>query len=99
MPVITSIEDLRRLHKRRVPRMFFDYCESGSYTEQTFRDNVSDFGKLRLRQKVAVDMSNRTIAGTMLGQPVTMPVALAPMASAFSTSWPDRMPPSIQTST
>ena len=79
MPVITSIEDLRRLHKRRVPRMFFDYCESGSYTEQTFRDNVSDFGKLRLRQKVAVDMSNRTIAGTMLGQPVTMPVALAPV--------------------
>ena len=44
MPVITSIEDLRRLHERRVPRMFFDYCESGSYTEQTFRDNVSDFG-------------------------------------------------------
>ena len=79
MPVITSIEDLRRLHKRRVPRMFFDYCESGSYTEQTFRDNVSDFGKLRLRRKVAVDMSNRTIVGTMLGQPVTMPVALAPV--------------------
>ena len=79
MPVITSIEDLRRLHKRRAPRMFFDYCESGSYTEQTFRDNSSDFGKLRLRQKVAVDMSNRTIASTMLGQPVTMPVALAPV--------------------
>lgn len=79
MPVITAIEDLKRLHKRRVPRMFFEYCESGSYTEQTFRDNVSDFGKLRLRQKVAVDMSNRTIAGTMLGKPVTMPVALAPV--------------------
>ena len=79
MPVITSIEDLRRLHKRRAPKMFFDYCESGSYTEQTFRDNVSDFSKLRLRQKVAVDMSNRTIASTMLGQPVTMPVALAPV--------------------
>ena len=79
MPVITSIEDLRQLHKRRVPRMFFDYCESGSYTEQTFRENVSDFARLRLRQKVAVDMSNRTIAGTMLGKPVTMPVALAPV--------------------
>jgi L-lactate dehydrogenase (cytochrome) len=79
MPVITSIEDLRQLHKRRVPRMFFDYCESGSYTEQTFRENVSDFAKLRLRQKVAVDMSNRIIAGTMLGQKVTMPVALAPV--------------------
>jgi L-lactate dehydrogenase (cytochrome) len=79
MPVITSIEDLRQLHKRRVPRMFFDYCESGSYTEQTFRENVSDFAKLRLRQKVAVDMSNRISAGTMLGQKVTMPVALAPV--------------------
>jgi L-lactate dehydrogenase (cytochrome) len=79
MPVITCIEDLRRLHKARVPKMFFDYCESGSYTEQTFRENVSDFHKLRLRQKVAVDMSNRSIAGTMLGQPVTMPVALAPV--------------------
>ena len=86
MPVITCIEDLRRLHKARVPRMFFDYCESGSYTEQTFRENVSDFAKLRLRQKVAVDISNRSIAGTMLGQPVTMPVALAPMPKAFSTS-------------
>ncbi len=79
MPVITCIEDLRQLHKRRVPRMFFDYCESGSYTEQTFRENVSDFSKLRLRQKVAVDMSDRSIAGTMLGQKVTMPVALAPV--------------------
>ena len=68
MPVITSIEDLRRLHKRRVPRMFFDYCESGSYTEQTFRDNVSDFSQIRLRQKVAVDMSNRSTAGTMIGR-------------------------------
>lgn len=79
MPVITSIEDLRRLHKARVPKMFFDYCESGSYTEQTFKENVSDFSKLRLRQKVAVDMSNRTIASTMLGQKVTMPVCLAPV--------------------
>ena len=79
MPVITCIEDLRQLHKRRVPRMFFDYCESGSYTEQTSRENVSDFSKLRLRQKVAVDMTTRTIASTMLGSPVTMPVALAPV--------------------
>ena len=79
MPVITCIEDLRRLHKARVPRMFFDYCESGSYTEQTFRENVSDFAQLRFRQKVAVDMTNRTIASRMLGQPVAMPVALAPV--------------------
>ncbi len=79
MTVITCIDDLKRLHKRRVPKMFFDYCESGSYTEQTFRDNVSDFHQIRLRQKVAVDMSNRSTAGTMIGQAVTMPVALAPV--------------------
>ncbi len=79
MPVITCIDDLKRLHKRRVPRMFYDYCESGSYTEQTFRDNSSDFAAIRLRQKVAVDMSGRSVAGTMIGAPVTMPVALAPI--------------------
>jgi len=79
MPVITSIEDLRRLHKRRAPRMFYDYCESGSYTEQTFRENVSDFDKIRFRQRVAVDMSDRSQASTMAGQAVTMPVALAPI--------------------
>jgi L-lactate dehydrogenase (cytochrome) len=79
MPVITTIEDLRRLYARRVPRMFFDYAESGSWTEQTFRDNVSDFSRLRLRQRVAVDMSDRSTASRMAGQDVTMPVALAPV--------------------
>ncbi len=79
MPVITCIEDLRQMHRARVPKMFFDYCESGSYTEQTFRENVSDFAQLRFRQKVAVDMTNRTIAGQMLGVPTAMPVALAPV--------------------
>jgi len=79
LPVITSIEDLKRIHRRRTPRMFYDYAESGSYTEQTFRENTSDFAQIRLRQKVAVDMTNRTLAGTMIGQPVTMPVALAPV--------------------
>ncbi len=79
MPVITCIEDLKRLHRARVPRMFYDYAESGSYTEQTFSENVSDFSKIRLRQKVAVDMSDRYTGGTMLGQKVTMPVALAPV--------------------
>lgn len=78
-PVITAIDDLRREHRRRVPRMFFDYCESGSYTEQTFRENTSDFAQIRLRQKVAVDMSGRSLASTMIGQPVAMPVALAPV--------------------
>ncbi|MDP3860562.1 MAG: alpha-hydroxy acid oxidase [Phaeovulum sp.] len=79
MPTITCIEDLKQLHKRRAPRMFYEYCESGSYTEQTFRENTSDFAQIRLRQKVAVDMSNRSLAGAMIGQPVAMPVALAPV--------------------
>jgi L-lactate dehydrogenase (cytochrome) len=79
MPVITSIQDLKNIYKRRVPKMFYDYCESGSWTEQTFQDNISDFSKIRLRQRVAVDMVNRTTATTMIGQNVAMPVALAPV--------------------
>ena len=79
MPVITNIADLKRIHERRVPRMFFDYCESGSWTEQTFRENTTDFDKIRLRQRVAVDMSGRTTKSTMIGQDVAMPVALAPV--------------------
>jgi L-lactate dehydrogenase (cytochrome) len=79
MAVVTCIEDLRRMHRARVPKMFWDYCESGSWTEQTFRENTSDFAEIRLRQRVAVDMSNRTTASTMAGQHVTMPVALAPV--------------------
>lgn len=79
MPVITCIDDLKRMHRARTPRMFYDYAESGSYTEQTFRENTTDFQKIRLRQKVAVDMSNRSTASDMVGQPVTMPVALAPV--------------------
>jgi L-lactate dehydrogenase (cytochrome) len=79
MPVITCIDDLKRLHRRRTPRMFFDYCESGSYTEQTFRENTTDFAAIRLRQKVAVDMTGRTTESTMIGEKVAMPVALAPV--------------------
>ncbi len=60
MPVITNIADLKRIYRRRVPKMFYDYCESGSWTEQTFRENVSDFDRIRLRQRVAVDMSGRS---------------------------------------
>jgi L-lactate dehydrogenase (cytochrome) len=81
MPVITCIDDLKRLHRRRVPRMFWDYCESGSYTEQTFRENTSDFARIRLRQRVARDLSDRDLGTTMIGQPVAMPVALAPVGS------------------
>ena len=79
MTVITCIDDLKRLHERRTPRMFFDYCESGSWTEQTFRENTSDFDKIYLRQRVAVDMSGRSTATQMIGQDVSMPVALAPV--------------------
>ncbi|MGR3323093.1 MAG: alpha-hydroxy acid oxidase [Pseudooceanicola sp.] len=79
MPVITCIDDLKRLHRRRTPRMFYDYAESGSWTEQTFRENTSDFDQIRLRQRVAVDMSDRSLGSEMIGQPVTMPVALAPV--------------------
>ncbi|TCP41425.1 alpha-hydroxy acid oxidase [Rhodovulum marinum] len=79
MPIITTVEDLRRIYARRVPRMFYDYCESGSWTEQTFRDNVSDFADIRLRQRVAVDMEGRSTATKMIGQDVAMPVALAPV--------------------
>ena len=79
MAVIASIEDLKRLHRARVPRMFYDYAESGSYSEQTFRENGSDFQQLRLRQKVAVDLSDRYTGGQMLGRAVTMPLALSPV--------------------
>ncbi|WP_170414168.1 alpha-hydroxy acid oxidase [Ruegeria arenilitoris] len=79
MPIITTIEDLRRIYERRVPRMFYDYAESGSWTEQTFRDNSSDFSDIRLRQRVAVDMAGRSTASQMIGEDVAMPVALAPV--------------------
>ena len=79
MPVITCIDDLKKIYRRRTPRMFYDYAESGSYTEGTFRDNSSDFARIKLRQKVAVDMSGRSTESTMIGQKVAMPVALAPV--------------------
>ena len=78
MTVITNIEDLRILAEKRVPRMFYDYADSGAWTESTYRANSDDFGKIKLRQRVAVNMDNRTLASTMVGQPVAMPVALAP---------------------
>lgn len=74
----TCIEDLRRLAEKRVPRMFYQYADSGSWTESTYRANESDFQRILFRQRVAVDMSERNLATTMLGEAVTMPVALAP---------------------
>lgn len=79
MATITCIDDLKTLYRRRVPKMFYDYCESGSWTEQTFADNSRDFADLRLRQRVAVDISKRSTTGQMLGQSVTLPVAIAPV--------------------
>jgi L-lactate dehydrogenase (cytochrome) len=79
MPVITNIEDLRKIYERRTPRMFYDYAESGSWTEQTFRENTSDFKHIRLKQRVAVDMSGRSTKSQMIGQDIAMPVALAPV--------------------
>jgi L-lactate dehydrogenase (cytochrome) len=78
VPVITCIEDLRLLAKRRVPRMFYDYVDSGSWSESTYRANQRDFERILLRQRVALDMSGRSTRSAMLGQAVTMPVALAP---------------------
>jgi L-lactate dehydrogenase (cytochrome) len=78
MPVITTIEDLRVLAEKRVPRMFYDYADSGSWTESTYRANESDFQKIKLRQRVAVNMENRSTASTMVGEKVAMPVAIAP---------------------
>ncbi len=78
MAVITTIEDLRVLAQQRVPRMFYDYADSGSWTESTYRANESDFRKIKLRQRVAVNMEGRSTATTMVGVPVQMPVAIAP---------------------
>ena len=79
MPVITNIEDLRVLAQKRVPRMFYDYADSGSWTEGTYRANETDFQSIKLRQRVAVNMENRSTATTLIGQKVSMPVAIAPV--------------------
>ena len=79
MTVITTIEDLRVLAEKRVPRMFYDYADSGSWTESTYRANSADFQKIKLRQRVAVNMENRSTATTMVGQVTTMPVCIAPV--------------------
>ena len=78
MPVITDIEDLRVLAKRRVPRMFYDYVDTGSWTGSTYRSNESDFHRIKLRQRVAVNMENRSLRTRMVGIDTAMPVAIAP---------------------
>ncbi|ODU79612.1 MAG: alpha-hydroxy-acid oxidizing enzyme [Bordetella sp. SCN 68-11] len=78
MTVITCIEDLRQLARKRVPRAFYDYADSGSYTESTYRANADDLAAIKLRQRVAVNVDNRSTRSTLLGQEVSMPVAISP---------------------
>ena len=78
MGVVACVEDLRKQMQRRVPRMFYDYCESGSWTESTFEANETDLQAIKFRQRVAIDVSERSTAMKMLGQDMPMPVALAP---------------------
>jgi L-lactate dehydrogenase (cytochrome) len=78
MTYFATVEDLRIEAKRRVPKMFYEYVDAGSWTESTYRANSDDFARLHFRQRVAVDFSVRTLATTMVGEPVAMPVALAP---------------------
>jgi len=81
MSMLLTIDDLKNQARRRVPKMFFDYADSGAWTESTYRANEEDFGKIKLRQRVLVDMANRSLASTMIGENVSMPVALAPTGS------------------
>jgi L-lactate dehydrogenase (cytochrome) len=78
MTIITTIDDLQALAKKRVPRMFYDYADAGSWTESTYRANEEDFRAIKFRQRVAVNLLERSTASTMVGQPVAMPLALAP---------------------
>jgi L-lactate dehydrogenase (cytochrome) len=88
MPVITCIEDLRQLHRRRAPKAFYDYVDAGSYSESTYRANSADLAALRLRQRVGVDVDVRSTESTLLGRKVTMPVALAPVGMT-GMQWAD----------
>ncbi|MFJ4067747.1 L-lactate dehydrogenase [Pseudomonas sp. NPDC089996] len=82
MPVITCVEDLRQLAQRRVPRMFYDYVDTGSWTESTYRENQDDFARIKLRQRVARNIENRSLRAPMLGIDMAMPVAIAPTGLA-----------------
>jgi L-lactate dehydrogenase (cytochrome) len=79
MKTMTCIEDLRRTYHRKVPRAFVDYCESGSYTEETLRANRADLERMRLRQRILHDVSGRSTRTTILGEPAALPLALAPV--------------------
>jgi L-lactate dehydrogenase (cytochrome) len=80
-----TIEELKAIARRRVPRQFFDYIDSGAYTEQTYSANEADFKKITFRQRVAVNLENRNLGSTILGQPVSLPIAIAPVGSTGMT--------------
>jgi len=80
-----TIDDLKQMARRRVPKQFFDYVDSGAYTEGTYATNEADFKKITFRQRVAVNLENRNLASTLLGQPVSLPVAIAPVGSTGMT--------------
>jgi L-lactate dehydrogenase (cytochrome) len=79
MKHITCIEDLRQLHKRRVPKAFFDYADRGSYSEETLRANHDDLQQIKFRQRILVDVSKRDLSTTILGEPASLPLILAPV--------------------
>ncbi|HVX82424.1 MAG TPA: alpha-hydroxy acid oxidase, partial [Devosiaceae bacterium] len=80
-----TVDDLKKMARRRVPKQFFDYIDSGAYTEGTYRANEEDFKKILLRQRVAVNLEDRNLSSTLLGQPVSLPVAIAPVGSTGMT--------------
>src|SRR6188508_1048538 len=80
-----TIEELKTIARRRVPKQFFDYIDSGAWTEQTYRANEDDFKKITFRQRVAVNLENRNLSSTLLGQPVSLPIAIAPVGSTGMT--------------
>ena len=79
MPIITCIDDLKQLCRRKIPKMFYDYVETGSWSESTFKNNTRDLGLIKFNQRVGVDISDITTEDTMLGSKVSMPMALAPI--------------------
>ncbi|MBE7733040.1 alpha-hydroxy-acid oxidizing protein [Devosia sp. CC-YST696] len=81
MNKVLTVDEMKRLAHRRVPKMFFDYADSGSYTESTYRQNESDFSKILLNQKIAVNLEGRNLKVEMLGQKIAMPIAIAPAAT------------------
>ena len=93
---ILTVDEMKTAARHRVPKMFFEYADTGSYTESTYFANESDFTKIKLKQKVAVNLENRSLRSTMLGKSITMPVAIAPAATRAAVSRAEALPPPRQ---